>query len=615
MTGLFGCRRTGADPAAFQQQVLQLRRRQEESGLTRAVVDESWRQMRFCFDEVQRGNGAFAGLLFGTARTSFVMHAKTEQWFFAVASALAFGTAVSSIDADRAARGLPFPAELRPGVQAMVDMSVALAHRAGVPLAGCIIAESLTTMRLGDRTHRRELSAILEGEDARRRLRALRDIQRRQLARAASLTAPEAADSVAALRTQADTMLLQDLEAALADGTGRYVLAGPTVVPAALAACTTGRSVVFVAPGADQGAAFRLEPPIGGGTDRALCESVALPGLGLDAVQDQVRRVREALRPAERRVRVRDRAAEAALKAAADAVWEPVLTAWPDLRGGRVALVPLGASATLPYFAAPVDGVPAGAAMDLTIIPSGKSLMFASAWPRPSRREVLVAADPWYRDGAGGVPIPFTVDEARAVASVHSVAPVILRDSRPDSVPGTRGQGADGDSAPNDRLRALTGTPSLRGAPPVRPPAGLVDRIAAAHLVHLASHGVLDAQDPLRSSLLLGQAIPLGALLEEDLQRGATVVLSACHLAGIGTAQSSEQLGFPAAILAMGAGSVIAALWPVPDSEETVRLMTHLHEELRALCSPSVALGRAVARAAAEGLRPTVWSSFTHFGA
>jgi len=575
--------------------------------------------MRFCFDEVQRGNGAFAGLLFDTARTSFGMHAKTEQWFFAVASALAFGTAVSSIEADRAARGLPFPAELRPGVQAMVDTSVALAHRAGVPLAGCIIAESLTTMSLGDRTHRRELSTILKGEDARRRLRALRDIQRRQLARAASLTAPETADSVAALRTQSDTMLLQDLEAALADKAERYVLSGLTVVPAALAACMTGRSVVFVAPGVDQGAAFRLEPPIGGGTDHALCESVALPGLGLDAVQDQMRRVREALRPDERRKRVRDRAAEAALKAAADAVWEPVLTAWPDLRGGRVALVPLGASATLPFFAAPVDGVPAGAAMDLTIVPSGKSLMFASAWPRPSRREVLVAADPWYQDGAGGVPIPFTVDEARAVASVHGVAPVILRDSRPDSVPGTRGgsrgEGADGDSAPNDRLRALTGTPSPRGAPPVRPPAGLVDRIAAAHLVHLASHGVLDAQDPLRSSLLLGQAIPLGTLLEEDLQRGATVVLSACHLAGIGTAQSSEQLGFPAAILAMGAGSVIAALWPVPDSEETVRLMTHLHEELRAPCSPSVALGRAVARAAAEGLRPTVWSSFTHFGA
>jgi len=76
---LFGRRGTGADPVAFQQQVLQLRHRWEESGLTTSVVNESWRQMRFCFDEVQRGNGVFAGLLFDTARTSFRMHANTEQ--------------------------------------------------------------------------------------------------------------------------------------------------------------------------------------------------------------------------------------------------------------------------------------------------------------------------------------------------------------------------------------------------------------------------------------------------------------------------------------------------------------------------------------------------------
>jgi len=501
----------------------------------------------------------------------------------------------------------------------MVDMSAALAHQAGVPLAGCIIAESLTMMLLGDRTYTRELSTVLEGEDARRRLRTVRDIQRRQLARAKSVPVPEAADSVAVLRTQVDTMLLQDLEAALASGADRYVLAGPTVVRAALAACTTGRSILFVAPGAGQGAAFRLEPPTGAETDHELCRSIALPGLELDAVKEQAQRVREALGPDEPRKRVRDQAVKAALKAVADAVWEPVLTAWPDLRGGGVALVPLGASALLPFFAAPVDDVPAGAALDLTIAPSGKSLMFASAWPRPSRREVLVAADPWYHDGAGGVPIPCTLNEARAVAAVHSVPPVILRDSRsngsPDSRDGRPCEDADDNSPLNDRLRTLTGTPQPLGTPPGPPPDELVERIASAHLVHLAGHGTLDPQDPLRSSVLLGQAVTLETLLKVDLQRGATVILSACHLAGIGITQSSEQLGFPAATLAMGAGSVIAALWPVPDSEETVRLMTRLHEELRVPCSPSVALGRAIAWAAAEGLRPTVWSSFAHFGA
>ena len=199
-------------------QVLELRRRWEQSGPTRAVVDESWRQMRHCFDEVQRGNSNFAGLLFDTARNSFIAHAQTGQWFFAVSSGMAFCVAVAVIDADCAVHGRPFPSELLPGVQMMVDRCVALAHRAGAPLAGCIISEQLSTFRLKNRTHERELSAVLSGPDARRRLRALRDLQKRQLSRASEATAPDAADTVAALRAQVDGMLMQDLEAALADG-------------------------------------------------------------------------------------------------------------------------------------------------------------------------------------------------------------------------------------------------------------------------------------------------------------------------------------------------------------------------------------------------------------
>ncbi|MFF7265099.1 CHAT domain-containing protein [Streptomyces sp. NPDC008159] len=113
---------------------------------------------------------------------------------------------------------------------------------------------------------------------------------------------------------------------------------------------------------------------------------------------------------------------------------------------------------------------------------------------------------------------------------------------------------------------------------------------------------------PAQSSLLLGQPIKLGTLMREDLARGSTIILSACHLAGIGTALSGEQLGFPAAMLALGASSVIAALWPVPDSTHTVRMMADLHEKLRdPAVSPSIALGQAVARAADdERVRPTV---------
>jgi hypothetical protein len=623
---LFGRGGSGrVQPAEFQQQVLELRRRFEQSGPTKAVVDESWRQMRHCYDEVAGGNVRFAGLLFDTSRTSFGLHAQTGQPFFAVTSGLAFATAVAAIEADRTANGLPFPEQLLPGVQSMADMCVALAHRAGVPLAGCVIAEALTTIRLEDRTHARELSAVLGGPDARRRLRAVRDLQRRQIARART-AGPDTADTVVALRAQADGMLAQDLDAALADGSGRYVLAGGTVVPAALAASMTGRTVVMLAPGVEEGAAFRLNPVDGDRAERDLCESIALPELTLESVRDQARRVPEVLGSDERRKTVRDRAVTGAQSSAAASVWEPLLAAWPDLRGSRVALVPLGASALLPLFTAPVDGAPVCTTLDLTLVPSGKALLFAAALPRPSHETVLVAADPWYEDGQGGKHIPCTVDEARAVAAAHGVTPLILREV-PGDGPGT-GQVRGGehrgaasppgseDSGSDDRLRTLGTPPSTGPAPHQDAPDGLIGRIAGADLVHLAAHGRPDPQDPLRTALLLGQPVSLATLLPEDLRRGSTVVLSACHLAAIGTEQSSEQLGFPAAMLAMGAGSVIGALWPVPDSAEIVRLMTWLHTELRVPgTTASAALGRAVAQAVGAGLHPTVWGPFTHVGA
>ncbi|MCZ4602643.1 CHAT domain-containing protein [Streptomyces sp. Lzd4kr] len=601
----------------FHERVVELQRQYEKSGITKDIVDESWRQVRDCFDEVQRGSVEFAALLFDTARTSFGMHVQTEEWFPAVASALAFCTAVSVIEADFSRRELPFPEDLRPGVQNMLDMSVSLAHVAGVPIAGCMIAEALTAMQLGDRTHARELSAILSGESANQRLRGLRAAQRRQI-NDARRGSRNSADSVAALRTLVDSMLLGDLKNAIANGAGDHVLAGPTVTPALLAASTTGRSVLFIAPGMDHGTAIRLEPPTADRAGHPLSESIFLPHLGLDAVKEQSRRIREALGPGELRKRVRDRAVMDAMQALAEAFWEPVLSAWPELRGSRVALIPLGDSALLPFFTTPVDGVPAGALMDLTIVPSGKSLLFATAVPRPSARKVLVAADPWYGDGAGNAPIPFVTDEARAVAAVHDAAPLFMR---PGAEIGSRedtrsGGSAEGESTGDDQLRALVNAPAHQ-PPDDQSVTKLVGSIADANLIHLAGHGILDPQHPLRSSLLLGRPIQLGTLMGEDLTRGTTIVLSACHLAGIGTVLSGEQLGFPAAMLAMGASSVIAALWPVPDSSHTVRMMTDLHEDLRDPgSSPSIALGRAVARAAADpSVRPTVWASFAHFGA
>ncbi|WP_329097409.1 CHAT domain-containing protein [Streptomyces sp. NBC_01439] len=593
---LFGRARTKKrerEREAVHRALLDLRQRGRQQGAD-AVVAESWQLMSHCFAELGRGDEEYAPLLVETARTSFGLHALCGQWFPATCSALNFCTAVAFVESRCTSLALPFPEDLLPGVQVMLDTSLDVAHRAGIPLAACIIAEALATMQLGARTRAREMSAVLGGEDALRRLQAIRRSQQETIARESREPAVSV-DGVAALRSQADAMLLQDLTDVI-DGSQRWPLhAGATVAPAVLAASLTGRSVVYVVPGAGAGTAVRLEATE---TGRTLCESIALPLLGLDAVRVQAKRVRDVLNSGERRPRLRDLAARSVFEAVAASVWRPVLDAWPDLEGGRVAIIPVGESALLPLFTTPVDGVPVCARTDLTVVPSGRALMFAGTWPRSTRtrRKTLVVADPWYHDGAGGVPIKMAVSEAREVAALHGVDPVILHDPDP---------GAGTGQAPQRAADPL----------PAAVPGGLVARIADADLIHLAGHGILDLEAPLNSTLLLGRPTPLSALLPRDLRRGATVVLSARHLAGLGTARSAEQADLPASVLAMGASSVIAALWPVPDVDKTKLLMTHLHEELQRNTPPSVAAGRAVARLAQERNTAHIWGPLTHFGA
>ncbi|WP_371572343.1 CHAT domain-containing protein [Streptomyces sp. NBC_01314] len=566
------------------------------------MADDIWRLMRHCMDKMVQGDLAYARLVFRTSRMSFGVHAELGQWFFASVSSMAFVGAVALIDAENTANDVTFPEEALPDIQAMADMSVDVAHRAGVPLVGYLVAEGLTGRQMGDRTIARELVTFLRGEDTVRRVHALR--RSVQAAAEETLNLPTGVDTVAALRVQADMMLIQQLDQTLAELSGGDSLySGARTVSAVLAAGRTARSVLYIAPGVEGGTAIRLDAPE---TGHELCRSIALPALGLEEVQSHLEKLRAPLAAEPPLVKRRDRAVREAHATVADAVWKPVLDAWPDLLGGRVALVPLGQSALLPLYSAPVNGIPVCGLLDLTVVPSGNALMFAAGWPRPARIDPLIVADPWYHDGAGGKPIPFTVPEARRIAAVHGVRPLILRDQNTGAA----------DPEGHDRLRGLTGPSdgaAGRSASPAPP--GLAQQMTSSNLIHLAGHGSLDGQSPLESTILLGQPLTLSSLLGHDLQRGTTVVLSACHLAGIGTQLPGEQLGFPAALLAMGASSVIAALWAVPDSEQTVQMMATLHEELRAGRPPSAALGKVVARAAADGFRPTAWGPFTHFGA
>ena len=564
-----------------------------------AAADEAWQLMSMCMEKIYKGKYWYALMLFSTSKLSFVLHAEMHQWFRAAASATAFATAVRLIDATSTKNDIPFPEGLRRDVQVMTDLAVSIAHPAGMPLIGPIVAESVTGLQMFDRTAWRELSPYLSSSDGQQRMRAINRGLERSIKKGAQVAEEDLqATTVQQARKTTEDMMIREVKSTLAEvSAGSYLsVSGP--VPALIAASKSSRSIVYVVPGHESGAAFRLEAPDGDGD---LCSSIDLPGLRSTAVKAILDELATVLTSGERLVSVRDGAIRKAHSAVVDAIWKPILTAWPDLVGGRVAVIPVGEASLLPTYAASLDGIPVCGLMDLTLAPSGNALMFAAAWPRPARMIPFVVADPWYNDDAGCRPIPFTVPEARAVAETHGVQATILRDlDRPATEDTSR-----------DHLRGLTGPPTdtRDGTGP-----GLEHLIASANLIHIAGHGLLDAREPLDSAILLGRPMRLSALLQHDLQRGTTVVLSACHLAGIGTRTPGEQLGFPAAMLAMGASSVIAALWAIPDSRHTVQLMSDLHEELAAGTLPSAALGKAIARAAAGGIRPAVWGPLTHFG-
>ncbi|HTL92772.1 MAG TPA: CHAT domain-containing tetratricopeptide repeat protein, partial [Steroidobacteraceae bacterium] len=139
--------------------------------------------------------------------------------------------------------------------------------------------------------------------------------------------------------------------------------------------------------------------------------------------------------------------------------------------------------------------------------------------------------------------------------------------------------------------------------------------------IHIATHGIVDAQVPELSSLILGSYDAQGAV-EDRAVRVADVslqtltaevaVLSACETA-LGTEVRSEGLvGMSSTMLARGARAVVASLWPVPD-EVSARLMTEFYRHmLREAMGPEAALGTAMRSMASReaSADPALWAAF-----
>jgi CHAT domain len=126
---------------------------------------------------------------------------------------------------------------------------------------------------------------------------------------------------------------------------------------------------------------------------------------------------------------------------------------------------------------------------------------------------------------------------------------------------------------------AAPATTTLRGADATV--AAVLDAVSGADVAHIACHGEFRPDNPLFSTLRLAD----GPLTVYDLQRVRRVprrmVLSACDVGRTAVTAGEGLLGMSAAILSMGAHTLVAPLVSVPD-DTTCQLMVGFHERLAA---------------------------------
>lgn len=139
---------------------------------------------------------------------------------------------------------------------------------------------------------------------------------------------------------------------------------------------------------------------------------------------------------------------------------------------------------------------------------------------------------------------------------------------------------------------------------------------AGTAYLHLATHGVLDARQPVESYLLLaGSRLRLSDIYGLSLKKVRLVTLSACQTALQASSAGSEVTSLAQAFSTAGGQAVLASLWSVSD-DGTERLMSALYPRLAKGMSVSRSLQQAQLEVMAQpGFQhPFYWAAFSLFG-
>ena len=234
------------------------------------------------------------------------------------------------------------------------------------------------------------------------------------------------------------------------------------------------------------------------------------------------------------------RAAAARLQAL---LLEPLL---PDAGDGELVIVPTGELHGLPWAT-----LGACAGRPISVAPSAALWLRARRRPAPRRPRTLLVAGPG---------LAHAEDEVRALAALYGDAVALT-----------------GDDARVDAVAAA---------------------LAKCDRAHLACHGSFRDDNPLFSALLLADG-PLTVHDLESLGAGPReIVLSACDSGRSVVRPGDELMGLTSALLAIGAGVIVASTVAVPDAPAQA-LMVGLHERLLA----RRAAGRGARRRTSRGRR------------
>jgi CHAT domain-containing protein len=433
--------------------------------------------------------------------------------------------------------------------------------------------------------------------DARHRLNAL---ERRRLELAAAGVPDEELEAVAArvaeTRWQAAWIEAQILQAS--PRTGELLAAVPPAIEEVRRRLAGVDLLLEIALGEERSFLWAVEA--------AGVEAFTLPGRQeLEALARDAYRALSA--PAA------DAAGEAALAALSLRLLAPVAD---RLARRRLLVVPDGALHLLPFAALPDPAVQAGeprplvAGHEIVQLPSAAALVHLSRPPAPRaapRRTLAVFADPVFAAGDGRL----GAGDAVADAALRGDAPGLdfqrLRFSRLE---------AEGlaDLVPPEELLVVLDLAASRETL-------LATDLAGFRFLHFATHGVLDAEIPELSGLVLSLVDERGAprdgfLRLHDVYRldldADLVTLSACRTALGREIRGEGLVGLTRGFLHAGARGVLASLWDVQDRATALLMESFYAGMLQRGLAPAAALRAAQLELAGDPRwrDPFFWAGF-----